>query len=214
LPFFQFILLRWYVRLFIWFRFLWRISRLNLRLLPAHPDRAGWIGFLGVGSYAFGPILFAQGAVLAGLIADRIFYEGQKLLSFRLNILAFVALFLVFVLAPLLVFTPQLNAAKRRGLAEYGTLAASYVSEFEDKWLPAGEQKTNPRRDELLGNGDFQSLADLGNSFGFVRDMRLVPFSLEDVFRLAIATALPLLPLLLTIMPLDELLTRLAKIIF
>jgi hypothetical protein len=44
--------------------------------------------------------------------------------------------------------------------------------------------------------------------------MRLVPFSLEDVLRLAIATAIPLLPLLLTIMPLEELLTRLAKMVF
>jgi hypothetical protein len=214
LPFFQFILLRWYVRLFIWFLFLWRVSRFDLRLLPAHPDRAGGIGFLGVGSYAFAPILFAQGAVLAGLIANRIFYQGQNLLSFKLNILAFVAVFLVFILAPLLVFVPQLNAAKRRGLGEYGTLAASYVREFEEKWLPAGEQKTNAHQDELLGSGDVQSLADLGNSFGFVRDMRLVPFSLEDVFRLATATAIPLLPLLLTIMPLEELLTRIAKIVF
>jgi hypothetical protein len=124
LPFFQFILLRWYVRLFIWFLFLWRVSRFDLRLLPAHPDRAGGIGFLGVGFYAFGPILFAQGAVLAGLIANRIFYQGQNLLSFKLNVLAFIAIFLVFVLAPLLVFSPQLSAAKRRGLGEYGTLAA------------------------------------------------------------------------------------------
>jgi hypothetical protein len=73
LPFFQFLLLRWYVRLFIWLLFLWRISRFDLRLLAAHPDRAGGMGFLGVGSYAFAPILFAQGAVLAGLIANRIF---------------------------------------------------------------------------------------------------------------------------------------------
>jgi hypothetical protein len=72
-PFFQFLLLRWYVRLFIWLLFLWRISRFDLRLLAAHPDRAGGMGFLGVGSYAIAPILFAQGAVLAGLIANRIF---------------------------------------------------------------------------------------------------------------------------------------------
>jgi hypothetical protein len=213
LPFFQFILLRWYVRLYIWFLFLWRVSQFDLRLLPAHPDRAGGIGFLGGSSYAFAPILFAQGAVLAGLIANRIFYQGQNLLSFKLNILTFVAVFLVFILAPLLVFTPQLNAAKRRGLGEYGTLAASYVSEFEDKWLPAGEKKT-AHHDELLGSSDIQSLADLGNSFGFIRDMRLVPFSLENVLRLATATAIPLLPLLLTVMPLEELLTRLAKIVF
>jgi hypothetical protein len=215
LPVFQFILLRWYVRLFIWFQFLWRVSRFELRLLPAHPDRAGGLGFLGVGSYAFTPILFAQGAVLSGLIANRIFYQGQTLLNFKLNIVGFVAFFLVFILAPLLVFSPQLNDAKRRGLGEYGTLASSYVSEFQDKWLPDRDRKPPPaHNEELLGSGDIQSLADLGNSFGFVRDMRFVPFSLQDIVRLAAATAIPLLPLLLTIMPLDELLTRLAKIVF
>lgn len=215
LPVFQFVLLRWYVRLFIWFQFLWRVSRFELRLLPAHPDRAGGLGFLGVGSYAFTPILFAQGAVLSGLIANRIFYQGQTLLNFKLNIVGFVAFFLVFILAPLLVFSPQLNDAKRRGLGEYGTLASTYVSEFQDKWLPDRDRKPPAaHNEELLGSGDIQSLADLGNSFGFVRDMRFVPFSLQDIARLAAATAIPLLPLLLTIMPLDELLTRLAKIVF
>jgi hypothetical protein len=43
------------------------------------------LGFLGVGTYAFAPILFAQGAVLAGGIANRIFYQGQHLLSFKLT---------------------------------------------------------------------------------------------------------------------------------
>ena len=47
IPIFQFILLRWYMRLGIWFRLLWQISRLNLHLSAAHPDRAGGIGFLG-----------------------------------------------------------------------------------------------------------------------------------------------------------------------
>jgi hypothetical protein len=214
LPIFQFILLRWYLRFFIWFQFLWRISNLDLHLLPAHPDRAGGLGFLGVGSYAFAPILFAQGAMLAGLIANRIFYGGQNLLSFKLNILAFVAVFVAVVLAPLFMFTRHLNGAKLQGLGEYGTLAASYVNEFEDKWLHAGDQKSDAHGGELLGSGDIQSLADLGNSFGFVQEMRFVPFSLQDVTRLAVATAAPLLPLLLTIMPLEELLSRLVKIIF
>jgi hypothetical protein len=214
LPIFQFILLRWYLRTFLWFQFLWRISRLNLHLLPAHPDRAGGLGFLGVGSYAFAPILFAQGAVLAGLIANRIFYQGNNLLSFKLNIAAFISVFVVFILGPLVVFTPQLSAAKRRGLGEYGTLASSYVSEFEEKWLPTDDQKNNPHSDEVLGSGDIQSLADLGNSFGFIREMRFVPFSLDDVLRLAVTTAAPLMPLLLTIMPLDDLLSRAIKIIF
>ena len=40
IPIYQFIFLRWYFRLFIWFRFL-QLSRLDLRLIPTHPDRAG-----------------------------------------------------------------------------------------------------------------------------------------------------------------------------
>ena len=39
IPILQFILLRWYVRLFIWFRFLWQVSKINLNLIPTHPDR-------------------------------------------------------------------------------------------------------------------------------------------------------------------------------
>src|SRR5277367_3172632 len=86
IPIFQFIFLRWYLRLGIWFLFLWRTSRLKLQLMPAHPDRSGGIGFLGTISYAFAPILFAQGTLLAGLIASRIFHQGQTLMSFKVGI--------------------------------------------------------------------------------------------------------------------------------
>jgi hypothetical protein len=65
-PLFQFMLLRWYVRILIWFWFLFRVSRLNLHLLPAHPDRAGGLGFLGKSTFAFTPLLFAQALVYAG----------------------------------------------------------------------------------------------------------------------------------------------------
>jgi hypothetical protein len=77
IPIAQFILLRWYLRLFIWFRFLWQVSRINLNLISTHPDRCAGLAFLGKSAYAFGPILFAQGAMLAGLVASRILYRGK-----------------------------------------------------------------------------------------------------------------------------------------
>jgi hypothetical protein len=209
IPLFQFILLRWYLRLCIWFQFLWRVSRLNLRLLPAHPDRAGGIGFLGKSSYAFTPILFAQGTLMAGLIASRILFLGESLMSFKLSVVALVAFFVLVILGPLTVFSPLLERAKRRGLNEYGTLATVYVGDFDEKWVRGGA-----KGEEILGTADIQSLADLANSYAVVREMRLVPFALTDVARLAIATAVPALPLLLTIMPLEELVSRLIKIIF
>jgi hypothetical protein len=185
IPIFQFILLRWYMRLLIWFRFLWQISRLNLRLISTHPDRAGGIAFLGKSAYVFAPILFAQGALLAGLIANRIFYEGGTLLSFKMETASLVGFFVLFILGPLVMFTPQLSQAKRKGLAEYGLLASRYVQGFEEKWV----QGHSEQGDELLGSGDLQSLADLGNSYSAVREMRVVPFGLEDITRLAAATA-------------------------
>jgi hypothetical protein len=208
IPVFQFILLRWYMRILIWFWFLFRVSRLKLHLLSAHPDRAGGLGFIGRSSHAFVPLLFAQGALLSGQIASHIFYNGQSLLAFKMIIAGFVVFFVVAVLAPLLLFTPQLARAKREGLAEYGAFASSYVMDFDQKWL---RSKVND--EQLLGTGDIQSLADLGNSFAVVREMRAVPFAKDDVFRLVIATVAPIVPLLLTIMPFEQLLGQVVKII-
>jgi hypothetical protein len=209
IPIFQFFLFRWYVRLFLWFRLLWKVSRLNLRLTAAHPDRAGGLGFLGRASYAFGPILFAQGVVLAGLIASRVLYDGQNLLKFKMEAAGLVAGLVLLVLGPLTMFSPAMDAAKRNGAIEYGLLANRYVFGFEEKWLRGGPSDTT----ELLGSGDIQSLADLGNSYSVIGEMRLVPFSLSDMLRLAGATAAPLIPLTLTIFSLEEVVTRLIQIV-
>jgi hypothetical protein len=208
IPIFQFILLRWYVRLFIWFWFLWRVSRLNLRITATHPDRAGGLGFLGDSTHVFAPLLFGQGALLAGLIASRIFFGEQTLLDFKVEAGAMIAFFIVFILCPLTVFASHLARAKRQGKREYGAFAARYVQRFEDKWIRGSADE------QLLGTGDIQSLADLGNSFEVVRQMRVVPFGMQAVIGLAAATAAPLLPLALTIMPLEELVGYLLKIVF
>jgi hypothetical protein len=210
IPIFQFVLLRWYLRFFIWFRFLWKVSRLDLHLIPTHPDRAGGLAFLGKSSYAFSPILFAQGALLAGVIASRVLYGGESLLAFKMEVGGFIGLFLILILAPLTMFAPQMARAKRKGLAEYGLLANRYVDGFEQKWV-IGDAAEG---DELMGTGDIQSLADLGNSYAAVKEMRAVPFGLEDIGRLAAATAVPLLPLGLTVFSLEEMVMRIVKILF
>jgi len=108
------------------------------------------------------------------------------------------------------MFTPKMAGAKRKGLAEYGLLAQRYVESFEKKWILSKA----PPAEDMLGTGDIQSLADLGNSYAVVREMRAVPFGLEDISRLAVATAAPLLPLLLTIFSPEELIMRVIKIVF
>jgi hypothetical protein len=210
IPIVQFVLLRWYLRLFIWYRFLWQVSRINLNLITTHPDRCAGLGFLGKSAYAFGPILFAQGAMLAGIVASRVLYRGEGLLSFKLQIGGFVAFFVLAILGPLLMFTPRLAIARRRGLARYGQLAQDYVEGFERKWI----FHDPPPKEDLLGTDDFQSLADLANSYNIVTSMRPVPFGLDDITRLAAATAAAFLPLLLTVWSPEELILRLVKVVF
>jgi hypothetical protein len=210
IPILQFMVLRWYVRFLIWYRFLWQVSRIPLNLIPTHPDRAGGLGFLGAIAYTFGPVLFGQGAMLAGLVASRVLEHGEDLFSFKLQVGSFVAFFVVVVFGPLLMFSPQMSRARRKGLADYGLLAQRYVEDFRDKWVASRSLKS----EGLLGTGDIQSLADLGNSYATIAEMKVVPFGLRDVTRLAAATAAPLVPLLLIVWPLEEVIMRVMKVVF
>jgi hypothetical protein len=210
LPIYQFLLVRWYYRILIWSRFLWHVSRIELSLIPTHPDRVGGLGFLANTVYAFMPLAVAHGVMLAGPIANRIFYLGAALPEWKVEIAVLVVFLLCLVLGPLLLFAPQLAQAKRTGNREYGTLAERYVREFDAKWLRGGA----PAGEPLVGSADIQSLADLANSFEVVRTMQIAPITRDAFLRLVAATLVPVVPLLLTMMPLEELLKRLFGILF
>lgn len=209
-PVFQFIFIRWYFRLFVWARFLWQVSRLSLHLIPTHPDRAAGLGFLSVSVYAMSLFILAHGVLLSGMIANRIFYTGAKLMDFKLEAIALIAIVMMVVLGPLLAFTTHLMRAKRAGLREYGKLASRYVEGFDQKWVRGGA----PVDEQFIGSGDIQSLADLGNSFEIIRGIKPIPFSRDAVIQLIVIILLPVLPLTLTMMPLEELITKLFGVIF
>ena len=210
LPLFQFLLLRWYFRLFVWTRFLWQVARIDLDLKPTHPDRSGGLGFLALTGHAFTPLLLAQGVMLSGMLANRIFYTGARLPQFRVEIAGLVAFMLFTVLVPLLVFVPRLERAKRAGLRDYGRLANRYVREFDGKWV----QGEAPAGEPLLGSADIQSLADLGNSFQIVREMKWIPFNPRAVVQLALVTLVPIAPLALTMVSLDQLVEQMMRVVF
>ena len=202
LPIFQFLVVRWIYRLLIWARLLWQVSRLELTLVPTHPDRAGGLGFLSNVLYAFLPLAVAFGALLAGNLANRILYAGAKLPEFKMQIAAAVIFLVLIFVGPLLVFGGRIAQVKRKGLLEYGALAQQYVRDFDTKWLRGGvEANETP-----LGSEDIQSLADLANSFEVIRTMRMAPVAVQDIILVALSVLLPIAPLLLTVMPLEQLL--------
>jgi len=207
-PFFQFLLCRWYFRIFVWARFLWQVSRIKLKLVPTHPDRLGGLGFLPNIVFAFAPLAAAHGVMVSGMMANRILHLGAKLPEFKVEVALMLVFLLCLILVPLMVFVPQLAEAKRTGLREYGVLAQRYVREFDSKWLRGGAPADEP----FVGTGDIQSLADLGNSFEIVRTMRIFPLTKEILIQTSAAALLPILPLALTMMSLEELLKKLLGI--
>jgi len=148
--------------------------------------------------------------VLAGTFADHIVLEQQPFLDFKVTAASLAIFWVLALLAPLATFTPHLWPAKRQGRSEYGSLASQYLVAFKAKWIngPA------PKREQLLGSSDIQSLADLANSFDEVRRVRLVPVGLQEATVLAVVTLAPLLPLMLTVYLVDQLVGRALKMLF
>jgi hypothetical protein len=210
LPIFRFILYRWYFRFFIWYRFLWQVRGLPLHFNLYHPDRSGGLGFLAASAQAFAPVLVAQSMALAGIIFSRILYNGMKLPAFKMEIAGWIVFMVLLAITPLGFFSVQLELAGRIARREFGTLASHYVDDFRCKWV----LRSPPPEEPLLGTSDIQSLADMANSYAVVSETRLFPISKQALLRLTIMIALPLLPLALTMFPLDEMIGRLFKLVF
>jgi hypothetical protein len=201
---FRFLLLRWSWRIALWCLFLWRVSRLDLRLIPIHPDRAGGLGSLEVVQTEFFPLVLALSAAQSASLAQDIASGRMAFDAIYAGVALTLLVDAVLFVGPACVFCRKLWLCKVKGLSDYSAFAERYVNAFDTKWLGTGPAPT----ESVLGTADIQSLADLSNSVSVVRDMRLVPVSPSLVMYLAVAALLPVLPLVLFKYPLANLLAK------
>lgn len=208
-PVYQFFLFRWIMRLFILAMFMFRVSRLDLEIIPTHPDRVAGLGFLGAALPPISVILLAASSVLCSSIGTQVIYRGAKLEEFVFAFGVFVFIAIIAFVMPFAMFVPKLAVARRSGLRIYGALATRYTQLFDRKWVRAEESAG----EELLGTGDIQSLADMGGSFDRVANMKVFPVGLADLRPLLLAALLPAIPLVLTQVPLKDVMQILTKIL-
>jgi hypothetical protein len=210
LPLLLTLLLGWLWRLLLWSGFLWRMARLDLRLLPAHPDRAAGLKFVGYSARAYAPLGFAFGAIVAGTVLDQMVY-GHLSYAVCVRFMAAVAVFVTLLFCtPTLLFFGCLLRAWRRGVFDYGALADRVGFCFERKWVDDPERSA----DAALGMHDFTAAGDLNELVATVYAMRLTPLDMKSLIALLVMTLLPFLPALLLGLPLDKLLWALAKLLF
>lgn len=210
LTIFRFILFRWYFRLFIWYRFLWQVRRLPLQFNLFHPDRSGGIGFLAGSIMAFSPVIVAQTSLLSSIVFARILYMGETLPEYKMEIAGLLIFCILLVILPLTFFADQLEGVGRAARYQFGSLSSHYVTDFRHKWMNGTARSEEP----LLGTSDIQSLADLANSYAVAAETRLIPVTKQVLVRFLILAVFPLLPLVLTMIPLSEIAKSLFKLAF
>ncbi len=209
-PILQFFWYRWLWRFLIWLRFLYDVSRLDLALVPTHADGAGGLGFLGTTHTTFGVLAFAMSSVLSAAAAFLIVFEGGQIEAFQVHFITALAVFELLFLGPLVMFCPALVRARQVWIRQYSLLVLRYNRAFHEKWIEGKVAEGEP----LLGSADIQSLADLGNSFEFIRGMKVVPFSVRVILQLAVVTVLPALPLILLVVPIERILDLMTQAVF
>ena len=205
---FQFLVWRWLWRLLIWYGFLWRMSRLELRLIATHPDRAAGLGFVGDAQRFFWIIVSAFAFATAGVLADEIVYAGVPLASYWFAIAGYVVLVLIVFLLPLTMFSAQMSRARIRSMHDYSAFAVLHNRLFDEKWVQGGHGK-----DEVpLGAPEISSLADLAGASEVLYRMRPVPFDPRDAVALGLAALIPTTPLVLTMFPPSQIFDLIFKV--
>jgi hypothetical protein len=208
IPLYQAVLYRWLFLSFAWFRFLWRVSRLDLRLVPTHPDGAAGLAFVGIGLGCFAPVVAAASAVVSAVEGQRILDGASTFDDLKWGFLAAAVLMPALYLAPLLVFARPLALAQRRAQIEYGAFATRFVQRFEDRWVRSGREP-----DPALAGADIQSLDSLQDAIGVADRMRIVPVDRVTAVTLLVASAVPMAPLIFTKVPPAALLKLLMKLL-
>jgi hypothetical protein len=208
-PVFTVLLLAWLWRLLLAFVLCVRLSRLELSLVPTHPDGAGGLGFLEGLPIAFSPVVFALSASLASRWAHDVVYHDVHVAALRMPMIAFAVVVLVLFLAPLLPWQRPLAAAKRRAELEYGALVARHGRLVRRRWIlgePVGEEA-------ILSAPEIGPVADTLALYEAARNMKTLPIGRRSLLAILLPAAIPLVFVLAIEIPVKDLLLGLLKTI-
>jgi hypothetical protein len=198
----------WVWRQFVWLKLLRSISRLDLQLIPAHPDHVGGLGFMGSALRGYWPLCLAFATVVAGRMGNDL-WRGSTLYESRFMVAGLFGFILVFFLVPFIVFMPKLRQLRERGQFVYGSLGLSMGREFEGIWLKG---RTSFSR-EILEKQDFSATTDLYSIIGNTHDIRYFPIPFRPIRELMLITLLPFAPVVLSVVPFEVLITEMTKLV-
>jgi hypothetical protein len=206
LPLFRFLLFRGLFRWFIWARFLFQVSRVDLHPEPGHPDQAGGLAFLSEPINGFAAFLAGVSATIAATWAADVRFAGANVSSYVPQIAISTAVFAVVAVSPLCVFSTQLFRARLRAADSFSRLASFATGWFERRFMAS----PNPG---VVQSFEVQSLADLANVYDRAARLRLVPVDLRTLGIVFLAILAPMSALPLVALPFAVLIHKLVALL-
>lgn len=198
--------LRWIWLLLLWYRFLFGVSRLPLRTLPAHPDRAAGLGVIGRSLPANAPLLLAWSASLACAVANSMIHGGQHLSAFApVGVVLLVFVLLLFVAPPVLIFLPVLVRTRVVALEDWGRRMGRCAEEARLSGTGGVASPVDASRED--------SLQDLQVAVDSVRAILPVPVTLGQLAVVVGVTAAPAVPLLFLAFSASEIFDRIVRLV-
>jgi hypothetical protein len=198
-PFVQFLLWRALWRWVIWVRILFGLSSIQLALVATHPDRRGGISFLrlpSVGYCAF--LLFAVASMLCAEWGDTLTFD-RSLKGFSPLLALFAGAGGMIAFGPLLAFAPQLFRARRQGIIDCGGRACDEGRRFQRRVLE------RLPIDDPAASIEVSALCDVGVVYREAVDrLQIWLVDQRDIIGLLIATLLPVLPMMLLRVPMED----------
>jgi hypothetical protein len=201
------LVLAWLWRVVLLAVLFWRIARLDLALVPTHPDRVGGLGFLERVPPLFAPVPLAIGCVVASRWAHDAVYHGLALPSLKVQMIAFVVLSVVLFLLPLAAFAGPLKRAKKQALLDYGALVGRHGRLVHERWIqgkPVGDEG-------LLAAPELGPVADTAAVYDAVKSMRTFLVGKATIVPLVAAAVAPMLAVLALQVPVKDLVLTLVK---
>jgi hypothetical protein len=208
-PLVRLLFLRALWKLTVWVWLLGWLSRLRLQINPLHPDRCCGLLFLGETQLAFSPLIAALGVQFGCLIAFAVRFQGLQLESFKLVAAAFVILSLLLILGPLFVFARQAWLVKERAESEFSAWAALAARHMSARLLESRREHVPGQ----LSTAEISSMTDASALFDRMLASWPVPIDTRQVTIVLMAAITPTLLPLLALLPLADIMQRLAKIL-
>ena len=205
-PLFLFLLLSWLWRLILTWILFRRISRMDLQLVPSHPDKVGGIGFVRLHSIAFSLVVFAVSAVACASVGHQMLVHQGRLEQFQGLLILLVVLLVGLFMSPLTAFAARLRRTSIRAQFEYGTLAGRHVRALHRRWVDG-----KVLEDDILSAPEIGPAADVATLYGMGTSMQVMPAGKMQIASILVPALVPVLFVVSLEIPIRDILLKLLK---